>query len=284
MRGEFVDIGGARLYCYASGSRGAGIPIVLVHGSFTSSHLWRELLPRLPKGHRVLVLDLLGHGRSDRPSDRPMTVAGHTDRLLGLLDEFAVSAACVVGHGLGAAVATRLAGLCPGRVTKLALVNPSFLATDPKDVRIPGPLKRLAAFVPLWKRLPGDWLASALHTALVRGYAQRDVGAHSLDLYLKPFRTREGRDSACAQLLALRASSGDTVEALSPSALTPAVTAVFGNDDPFLQPQRAERVLQALVAATGSRAVVQHLSGVAHNAPEEAPDRLATIIGDLLAL
>lgn len=283
MRGEFVDIGGARLYCYAFGSRGAGIPIVLIHGTFTSSHLWRELLPRLPKGHRVLVLDLLGHGRSDRHAGRLMTVAGHADRVLGLLNELAVSSACLVGHGLGAAIATRLAHICPNRVTKLALVNPSFLATNPKEVRIPGSLKRLAAFAPVWKRLPGDWLASALHTAMLRGYAQRDVGAHSLDVYLKPFRTREGRDSACAQLLALRASAGDTVEALAPAALTPAATVVFGADDPFLQPQRVERVLQALQVATADRVTVQRLSGVAHIAPEEAPDRLATIIGDLLA-
>lgn len=278
-----MDIGGARLYCYAFGSRGAGIPIVLVHGTFTSSHLWRELLPRLPKGHRVLVLDLLGHGRSDRHAGRPMTVAGHADRLLGLLNELAVSSACLVGHGLGAAVAARLAHHCPNRVAKLALVNPALLAADPKEVRMPGALRRLAAFVPLWKRLPGDWLASALHTAMLRGYAQPSMGAHSLDVYLKPFRTREGRDSACAQLLALRASAGDTVDALAPAALLPAATVVLGDDDPFLQPQRVERVLQALQAATKTRVVVQRLSGVAHVAPEEAPDRLATIIGDLLA-
>ena len=71
MRGEFVDLSGVRVYCYAFGSRGAGEPIVLVHGAFTSSHLWQDLLPRLPKGHRVLVLDLLGHGRSDPPGAAP---------------------------------------------------------------------------------------------------------------------------------------------------------------------------------------------------------------------
>ncbi|MEO7361342.1 MAG: alpha/beta hydrolase [Gemmatimonadaceae bacterium] len=283
MRGEFVDIGGTRLYCYAFGSRGAGIPIVLIHGTFTSSHLWRELLPRLPKGHRVLVLDLLGHGRSDRHAGRSMTVAGHADRTIGLLNELAVSSACLVGHGLGAAVALRLAHSCPDRVTKVALVNPAFLATNPKDVRIPGVLRRVAAFVPVWKQLPGDWIASALHTAMLRGYAQRDVGAHSLDVYLKPFRTREGRDSACAQLLALRASAGDTVAALAPAALTSAATVVLGADDPFLQPQRVARVLQALQVASADRVTVQRLVGVAHIAPEEAPDRLATIIGELLA-
>ncbi|MEP6779169.1 MAG: alpha/beta fold hydrolase, partial [Gemmatimonadaceae bacterium] len=154
MRGEFVDIGGARLYCYGFGSRGAGIPIVLVHGLFTSSHLWQELLPRLPKGHRVLVLDLLGHGRSDRPADRSMTVAGHADRLLRLLNELAISSACVVGHGLGAAVALRLAHLCPSMVAQLGLVNPSMLTAHSSEVRIPGVFKRLSALIPLWKKLP----------------------------------------------------------------------------------------------------------------------------------
>jgi pimeloyl-ACP methyl ester carboxylesterase len=283
MRGEFVDVGGVRLYCYASGSRGAGPPIVLVHGCFTSSHLWRELLPRLPQGHRVLVLDLLGHGRSDRPSDRSMTVAGHSERVRALLNELAVTSACIVGHGLGAAVATRLSLLCPPVVARLALINPSLLAAHPGEIRIPGSLKRAAALVPLWKRLPGDWLASALHTALLRGYSRKDEGARSLDLYLKPFRTRDGRDAACLQLRALRASDGDTYRALAPSALAQHVTVVVGANDPFLQPQRAERVLQTLQEATDSRVVVHRLAGVAHAAPEEAPDRLATIIGELLA-
>ena len=282
MRGEFVDVGGARLYCYASGSRGAGIPIVLVHGAFTSSHLWRELLPRLPQGHRVLVLDLLGHGRSDRPTNFSMTVAGHAERLLGLLNELAVSSACMVGHGLGAAVAVHLAHSAPTRVAKLALVNPALLASHPKDLLIPRVFRRLSLLIPVWKKLPADWLASALHTALVRGYAQRSAGAHSVDFYLKPFRNREGRDAACLQLQALKRSSFDTVTALAPASLRPSVSVVVGEDDPFLQPQRAERVLHTLQLATESRAVVHRLSGVAHVAPEEAPDRLAAIIGELL--
>lgn len=56
MRGEFVDLGGVRLYCYAFGERGGGAPLVLIHGAFTSSHLWQDVLPRLPKGHRSSAL------------------------------------------------------------------------------------------------------------------------------------------------------------------------------------------------------------------------------------
>ena len=73
MRGEFVDVGGARLYYYAAGSRGAGEPIVLIHGFPTSSHLWRDVVPLLPTGRRVVVLDLLGYGRSDPPMERDLS-------------------------------------------------------------------------------------------------------------------------------------------------------------------------------------------------------------------
>ena len=81
MRGEFVDIGGARLYYYAVGTRGAGEPIVLLHGFPTSSHIWSRVAPLLPNGHRVVVLDLLGYGRSDRPSGRPLGPRGRQHRV-----------------------------------------------------------------------------------------------------------------------------------------------------------------------------------------------------------
>ena len=70
MRGEFIDVNGARLYYYAAGSRGVGEPVVFLHGFPTSSHLWTEVVPLVPKGHRVVVVDLLGYGRSDRPAGR----------------------------------------------------------------------------------------------------------------------------------------------------------------------------------------------------------------------
>jgi haloalkane dehalogenase len=60
MRGEFVDLSGARLYYYAAGSRGSGEPVVFIHGFPTSSHLWADVIPLMPTGHRRVLLDLLG--------------------------------------------------------------------------------------------------------------------------------------------------------------------------------------------------------------------------------
>lgn len=286
MRGEFVDLGGVRLYCYAFGHRGAGHPIVLVHGAFTSSHLWQDVLPRLPQGHRVLVLDLLGHGRSDPPGVGPgasaMTVAAHAARLDQLLDVMGVQEVMLVGHGMGAAVAARVAHERPARVAHLMLMNPALLA--PRDDEAPHNrrVRRVAALVPLWRRLSPTWLASALHHALLPGFAHRDVGARSLDVYLKPVRQRDGRDAVCAQLVALRHSRGDTVGALGPGALLCPTALVLGADDPFLGGARADRLETALRAAASGQLSVHTLPGVAHMAPEEAPDRLGTLVGELL--
>ncbi|WP_337169755.1 alpha/beta hydrolase [Gemmatimonas aurantiaca] len=313
MRGEFVDLQGVRLYCYAFGHRGAGDPIVLVHGSFTSSHIWQDVLPRLPKGHRVLVLDLLGHGRSDPPaasraipaatstatstaaSTAPdvaaaratsgahrLTVAAHAERLGQLLDVMGVQQAMLVGHGMGAAVAARVAHEQPARVGHLMLINPTMLAPCPADAFISRRLIRLTWLVPLWKRLAPAWLASALHSALLPCFAHRDVGARSLDVYLKPYRLRDGRDAACRQLLDLRDSRADTVDTLAPGALQCPTALVLGTTDPFLPSGRAARLEQALRAATNERLVLHTLPGVAHVAPEEAPDRLGTLVGELL--
>ncbi len=282
MRGEFVDLNGVRLYCYAFGQRGAGHPIVLVHGSFTSSHLWQDVLPRLPKGHRVLVLDLLGHGRSDPPGTADMSVAGHTARLAQLLDVMGVPSAMLVGHGMGAAIAARVAHEQPARIAHLMLVNPTLLAATAQEALLNRRVRRLAMLVPLWKRVAPSWLASALHAALLPCFAHRDVGARSLDVYLKPFRLRDGRDAACAQLVALKRSRGDTVDALAPGALQCPTALVLGDADPFLNAARSARLVTWIGQATNSRATIHQLPGVAHVAPEEAPDRLGTLVGELL--
>ena len=283
MRGEFVDLDGVRVYCYAFGSRGAGEPIVLVHGAFTSSHLWQDVLPRLPKGHRVLVLDLLGHGRSDPPTARaPMTIAAHARRLAQLLDVMGVPLTSLVGHGMGAAVCALVAQQNPERIARLALVNPTMLAATPDDAIMSHRIARIAWLVPLWRHLSPGWLASALHSALLPSYAQRDIGARALDLYLKSFRTRDGRDAACAQLDALRASRSDTIAALQPGVLRCPVTLAVGVLDPLLSPSRTDRLIRALTSATNGALTVQRLPGVAHVAPEEAPDRLGTLVAELL--
>ena len=73
MRGEFLDLGGHQLYYYAAGTRGAGEPVLFLHGFPASSHLWGSVVRAMPGGHRLIVLDQLGYGRSDRPEGAPVS-------------------------------------------------------------------------------------------------------------------------------------------------------------------------------------------------------------------
>jgi len=67
MRGEFLNLDGYWLYYYAAGSRDAGEPVLFLYGFPSSSHLWGGVVSSMPGGHRLIVLDQLGYGRSDRP-------------------------------------------------------------------------------------------------------------------------------------------------------------------------------------------------------------------------
>src|SRR5688500_13429012 len=105
MRGEFLDVNVVRRYYYAAGSRGAGEPIVLLHGFPASGHLWNRVVPLAPSGHRLLVLALLGYGRSDPAHSAGIDRRAHADRLVSVLDLLGINFACLVGHDLGGGIA-----------------------------------------------------------------------------------------------------------------------------------------------------------------------------------
>lgn len=281
MRGEFVDLDGTRLYCFAFGNRGAGNPIVLVHGAFFSSHVWQDTLPRLPEGHRVLVFDLLGHGRSDPAGNCRLTASAHAARLYSLLQTMGVNNAMIAGHDMGATVALHLASQHPECVSHLMLINPiSASPAGPLAIGPAGRLSRLKLLASLWERLPPQWVASALHSSLLPGYSNRYSGEHSLDVHIYPFRTRSGRSSACRQLRDLGAPAGHAFANINPPACPTSV--VTGANDPFSS-ETPVRSLMEFLRSGPTEAVSQHiLQGVSHMAPEEAPDHLGALTSALL--
>jgi pimeloyl-ACP methyl ester carboxylesterase len=102
---------GVRLAYAVSGNQGR--PIVLVHGITESSATWARLAADLARDHRVLVVDLRGHGASDRaaPYD-PMTFAEDLHAAV-VAAGFDLSSCLVIGHSLGGLVATVYAGMFP---------------------------------------------------------------------------------------------------------------------------------------------------------------------------
>jgi len=117
-------LGGQRL-AYTSYGEGARV-IVLVHGLLLSQRMHAELAKALAdRGNRVVTLDLLGHGRSDRPADMwrySMTHFGA--EVIALLDHLEVDEAVVLGTSLGANTALEAASLAPSRLRGMVIEMP----------------------------------------------------------------------------------------------------------------------------------------------------------------
>ena len=274
MRGEFVDVAGRRLYYYAAGARGVGEPVVFVHGFPASSQLWHAVVREMPDGHRLVVLDLLGFGRSDRPDGAPLTVAAHAERLKGLLDELQIDRACLVGHGMGGAVAQHAALVWPQRVSRLGLV--SSVAFDVWPRRAARVARQLSAFVPLGRALGAPLLAGFIHGSLLPGFADAEAGRRALDSYLRAFTSHLGVEALVAQL---RAMSDPGVAALGHrlGSLALPTAIVCGALDPFLPVRLGSRLQRVIPGAT-----LDIIPQASHFVPEDTPERVAASITALL--
>jgi pimeloyl-ACP methyl ester carboxylesterase len=116
-----VALRGVDLWVERHGHAG-GPPIVLLHGLGSSSADWTLQLPALAARHRVLAVDLRGHGRS-RPARGLLTVDRLARDVAEALAALGEPTMHVVGLSLGGCVGLALASREPGRVRSLTVVN-----------------------------------------------------------------------------------------------------------------------------------------------------------------
>lgn len=105
--GRIVALPGGDLQVRSEGDRDAPA-IVLLHGYTASLRWWDGVAPALARGHRVVRVDLLGHGGSEKPRDG-YSMEQQADRVAAALRAVGVRRATVVGHSMGGMVAVALA-------------------------------------------------------------------------------------------------------------------------------------------------------------------------------
>ena len=125
---------------------GDGPPLVLVHGAFDNAALWAPILASLAEHHRVLAVDLPGHGLADPFDYEAADLATLSATFLGdVLDGLGLDRVDLVGCSLGGFVTTVFALGAPQRVGRLVLVGAPLGVT--RD--LPTPLRVLGLFVKL---------------------------------------------------------------------------------------------------------------------------------------
>jgi pimeloyl-ACP methyl ester carboxylesterase len=117
--GQYADLNGISLYHEI---HGVGRPMILLHGGLGSSEMFGPVLPALAEHHRVIAVDLQGHGRT-ADIDRPLDVRFMADDIAALIDHLGLDQPDVVGYSLGGGVALQVAAQYPAKVGRLVVVS-----------------------------------------------------------------------------------------------------------------------------------------------------------------
>jgi pimeloyl-ACP methyl ester carboxylesterase len=111
---------------------GTGEPaLVFVHGWTCNLSHWRHQTAEFSKDHRVLAVDLRGHGQSARP-DQDYSIQGFADDVDWLIQTLGLSRPVVVGHSMGGVVAAALARKSPGSVCAVILIDSPIVPFGPQ--------------------------------------------------------------------------------------------------------------------------------------------------------
>jgi pimeloyl-ACP methyl ester carboxylesterase len=138
-------------------------------------------------------------------------------------------------------------------------------------------MRLMRAMLPLTRHLPATWLLGFLRKELLTGYTDRELGTHSVERYVKPFGTPDGRDALVEHLQALEPTETTAIAPRLKDLVMPSAI-VAGAHDPFVGASVAERLAQDI-----PRATLDVLPDSRHFLPEESPEALSEVIAKLLA-
>jgi 2-hydroxy-6-oxonona-2,4-dienedioate hydrolase len=231
--------GGLGIHAWTAGE---GEPVVLVHGFGVSGRYMLPLARSLARWFFVIVPELPGSGRSQKPPT-PLGIGGLAEALAGYLDVLELERPAFVANSMGCQVITELAVQLPDRAGPLTLVGPTV---DPDQRR-------------------------ARHQVLG---GVRDLAREPLSLLTHP--AQDGMKGIRTLLATARSALADRIEDRLPLIEQPTLV-VRGSQDPFVSPAWADRVAALLPR---SRLVV--VPGEPHAVHYTRPDLVGELVRELL--
>jgi haloalkane dehalogenase len=267
--------------------------VVLLHGNPTSSHIWRNVVPRLAGAARVIAPDLIGMGESGKP-DIAYDFADHAAYLEAFLDALGVESPVLVGYDWGGSLALDWAARHPGRARGVVVMEtflrpmtwdefPAGAVEFFRTLRTPGAGEQMA--------LEENWFIENAVRATNSGISDEDLA-----VYRKPYPDPESRRPLLAwpRQIPLAETGGTYARGTAEPA------AVAERFDAYVDwmgrtPEVPKVLLTASPYSLGSPALIDwakaHVAGlevasigedVGHHAPEDAPEAIAEAVLGLL--
>jgi haloalkane dehalogenase len=257
---------------------GDGQPIVLFHGEPTWSYLYRKVIAvLLDKGYRCIAPDLIGFGRSDKPTDREWySYDRHVQSAASLLEALDVRDAVFVVHDWGGSLGLRIGTLeAPQRVSRFVAMDTGLFTGRQKMSEA---WHAFRDFVERTEDLPVGML--------VKNACATDVPNEVIAAYEAPFPSPESKAGARAFPLMLPlspedpgAAKGQEVADALREDKRPALL-MWGDSDPVLPLEPVGRKVQSLFP-TAEKLTIIHDGG--HFVQEDQGHEIGALIADWLA-
>lgn len=219
--------------------------MILLHGGLGHSGNWGYQVPALVRsGHRVVLIDSRGHGRSTR-DERPFTYELMASDVLAVLDSLHIQRAAVVGWSDGACIALVLAMSVPARIERVFFFGCNMDPSGTKEIAQPAPI------------------------------LDRCFGRHARDYARLSSTPDQFKDFAGAVGLMMKTEPNYSARALA--AIRVPVAIVQSEHDEFIKPEHAEYLHRTI---PGSEFIL--LPGVSHFAPLQRPELFNAAVLDFL--
>ena len=270
---SFYDHRGVKIRFRTSGTVA---PVVFIHGVGGSLDTWRYVTDDLKTNHQLILLDLKGHGLSDRPGDAAYALSDHVEIVLGLIRHLGLKDVAIVGHSFGTIVAVAAAvaakDAAAPNITGLVIIDGALAAEH-----VPFFLKLLR--VPVLGWLNGKLTTARFRTrlALLRAfYDDSKVTDELVELYSR-YQTIPGTEQA--MLATARQIVPENLPELRQkiACLEFPVLNVWGEQDMVVKRAGAESVCEILPRC---RLVV--IPNAGHIPQEETPLQVIPVLREFL--
>ena len=248
--------------------------VVLLHGFSDNLHTWHRIVPALAVRHRVIAIDLPGHGATNRPWTSPLLEC-YVEVIAEILDELGITdPVSVIGNSMGACTAAVFAARHPSRVDAAVLIGMPGLDSVPLMWRAAVSRPAAMAVRTALRPVPTVRLQRSFGWVYARAASPRPyrIDPHTVADYGSAYSDRERFDDlprlARALLADLRSVHLDRVLA----ALEVPVLQVWGRHDRLVPSHHARRQINAVV-----------LPRCGHCPQLDAPERLMDVIAAFLA-
>jgi haloalkane dehalogenase len=268
---RYREVDGLRL---AHIDEGDGAPVLFLHGEPTWSFLWRATIPPVrDAGFRCVAPDLVGFGRSDKPTDmRSYTYDRHVQLAATLLDDLDLRGATVVVHDWGGPIGLRLAVEHPERIERIVIMDTGLFTGHQRTSEA---WNAFRDFVARTEDLPVGFL--------VKGGCRHDPGEEVIAAYDAPFPDAASKAGARAFPLlvpqtpdAPGAAAGQRVLEALREDRRPTLM-LWADSDPVLPLSIAERFAQSI-----GRPAPTVIEDASHFLQEDAGPRIGRLIADWL--